>query len=77
MGFRFRRRILIFPGFWLNASKSGISASVGRPGHTVNPNRKGAPTTVGLPGSGLSYSTERQPLSSTEQPGSGSAPTGS
>ena len=29
MGFRFRKRIRIIPGLWLNASKSGISASVG------------------------------------------------
>jgi len=29
MGFRFRKRIRIVPGLWLNASKSGISASIG------------------------------------------------
>jgi hypothetical protein len=28
MGFRFRKRIRIIPGLWLNASKSGISASI-------------------------------------------------
>jgi hypothetical protein len=41
MGFRFRKRIKLFPGLWLNASKSGISASVGGHGATLNLNRKG------------------------------------
>jgi len=41
MGFRFRKRIRIVPGLWLNASKSGISASIGGHGATLNVNRKG------------------------------------
>jgi len=41
MGFRFRKRIRIVPGLWLNASKSGISASIGGHGATLNVNRNG------------------------------------
>jgi hypothetical protein len=41
MGFRFRKRIRIIPGLWLNASKSGISASIGGHGGTLNVNRNG------------------------------------
>ena len=50
MGFRFRRRIKLVPGFWLNLSRSGVSASIGRHGATVNLNRKGAQGTASLPG---------------------------
>ena len=52
MGFRFQRRIKLFPGFYLNLSKSGVSASAGVKGFTVN--SRGM-TTVGIPGTGLSY----------------------
>ena len=62
MGFRFRRRIRLFPGITLNLSKNGLSSiSLGRPGATVNVpiNRTGKTRgTVGLPGTGLSYSGE-------------------
>jgi Protein of unknown function (DUF4236) len=36
MGFRFRRSFKIAPGFRLNLSKSGVSASVGRRGLWVH-----------------------------------------
>ena len=52
MAFRFQRRLKLFPGFWLNFSKSGVSASAGVPGFTVN--SRGT-TTTSLPGTGLSY----------------------
>lgn len=55
MGFRFWRRIKIFPGVWLNISKSGISFSFGVPGAKYTVGRKGHRATVGLPGTGLSY----------------------
>lgn len=58
MGFRFGKSIKLFPGVRLNLSKSGISASVGRPGATVNIGRRGVRATTGIPGSGLSYSTD-------------------
>lgn len=55
MGFRFRRRIKLFPGIRLNVSKSGLSTSVGEPGATINLRGDNVRTTVGVPGSGLSY----------------------
>lgn len=52
MGFRFQRRLKLFPGFHLNFSKSGVSASAGFPGFTVN--SRGT-TTASIPGTGISY----------------------
>jgi hypothetical protein len=59
MGFRFRRSLSIFPGFKINLSKSGVSATLGVPGANVNLNKDGLRGTVGVPGSGLSYQTSR------------------
>src|SRR6266446_3002820 len=59
MGFRFRKRIKLFPGLWLNASKSGISASIGGKGATMNISKKGVRESVGLPGTGISYESKR------------------
>ncbi|MEP7181174.1 MAG: DUF4236 domain-containing protein [Betaproteobacteria bacterium] len=56
MGFRFRRRFSLLPGFRVNLSKSGISTSIGEPGATVNLRGDQVRTTVGIPGSGVSYS---------------------
>ena len=56
MGFRFRKRVKILPGLWLNLSKSGVSTSIGGKGLTVNLKNGKTKTTVGLPGTGLSYS---------------------
>ena len=57
MSFRFRRRIRILPGLWLNASKSGLSTSVGKRGANVTVGHGQTRTTVGAPGTGLSYTT--------------------
>ena len=63
MGLRFQRRIKIFPGVYINLSKSGISASVGGKGATINMGSTGRRmVTLGVPGTGLSY---RVPLSGT------------
>ena len=58
MGFRFRRSVKLFPGLRLNASKSGLSMSVGTRGawYTVGPKGRRR-VTVGLPGTGISYTT--------------------
>ena len=62
MGLRFRRRVRIFPGVWLNLSKSGVSTSIGVKGLTANLGHGKTKTTVGLPGTGLSYNeTTAQP----------------
>jgi len=58
MSVRFQRRIRIFPGVYINLSKSGVSASVGGKGATVNVGSTGRRmVTVGIPGTGLSYRT--------------------
>lgn len=63
MGLRFQKRIKIFPGVYINLSKSGVSASVGGHGATVNVGADGRRMiTLGIPGTGLSY---RVPLSGT------------
>src|ERR1700676_3805926 len=50
MGFRFRKRLRIFPGLWLNLSKKGGSLSVGGRGATVNGSPKGHQETWGCTG---------------------------
>jgi hypothetical protein len=61
MALRFQKRIRIFPGLWLNLSKTGISFSVGGNGATMNVGTRSRTFTVGIPGTGLSY---RVPLTS-------------
>jgi hypothetical protein len=41
MYLRFRRRIRLFPGLWLNLSENGISLSFGVRGATVNLSKEG------------------------------------
>jgi uncharacterized protein DUF4236 len=60
MGFRFRKRLRIFPGLWVNVSKSGGSLSIGGHGFTANLGPKGHQETLSLPGSGISYRTTRR-----------------
>ena len=55
MGLRFSRSLKLAHGLRLNLSKSGVSATVGRPGATVNIGRRGVEGSAGLPGTGLSY----------------------
>lgn len=57
MGFRFQKRVRIFPGVTLNFSKSGVSTSFGGRGARVTLGHGKTRATVGLPGSGLSYTT--------------------
>ena len=61
MGFRFHRRLRLFPGVRLNFSKSGISTSIGRRGAWLTLGKRGSRVTVGLPGSGLSYTSTQAP----------------
>ena len=64
MGFRFQRRIRLFPGLRVNVSKGGVSASVGRRGAWLTLGRGKVRTTVGLPGTGISYTTTSKTASS-------------
>lgn len=60
MGLRFRKRVKIFPGVWLNLTQKGISSvSIGKPGTTVNINENGVKGTLNIPGTGISYQTSR------------------
>ena len=70
MGLRFRKRIKIAPGVYINLSKSGISTTLGKSGASVNISKKGTRGTVGLPGTGLSYSSQlsKSATSRTRQP---------
>ena len=53
--FRFRKVVSLGKFFKINISKTGVSASVGRPGATLNVKKDRVDGTVGLPGTGLSY----------------------
>lgn len=53
MGWRFRKRIKIFPGFHINISKRGISANVGVRGANVTFGPDGTYVNTGFPGTGL------------------------
>ncbi|MDL2185695.1 DUF4236 domain-containing protein [Pseudomonas sp. ChxA] len=58
MGLRYRKRIKIANGLWLNLSGSGVSLSMGGAGATINlSSRRGATATFGIPGTGFSYRT--------------------
>jgi hypothetical protein len=59
MGFRFYRRVRLFPGLRVNLSKSGASLSVGRRGSWLTFGGKRKPSvTLGLPGTGLRYTQQ-------------------
>jgi hypothetical protein len=71
MAFRFRKRIQLLPGLWLNLGKNAISTSVGGDGVTVNYGKRGTRTTLSVPGTGLSYSSRQRLLF---EPSSNDAP---
>jgi hypothetical protein len=54
MSWRFRKRVKIIPGIYLNFSKKGISTTIGPRGLSVNIGTKGTHLNAGIPGSGLS-----------------------
>lgn len=55
--FRFWRKLKIFPGIYLNLSKSGISFSFGVRGAKYTIGNKTKRHTVGIPGTGISYTS--------------------
>jgi hypothetical protein len=56
MSFRFRKRIKIVPGLYVNLGKRGASMSVGVKGATVNfGSKRGIHLTTSIPGTGISY----------------------
>ncbi len=50
---RFRKRLKVFPGFYLNLSKSGISSTLGVNGASINFSKKGTYLNTGIPGTGI------------------------
>jgi hypothetical protein len=59
MGFRFRKRIRLAKGIYINLSKKGGSLSVGGRGATMNVSKRGVRDTFSAPGTGISYQTKR------------------
>lgn len=57
MPIRFRRRLRLAPGVYINFSKSGLSATIGKRGASLTLNSQGLYGNVGIPGTGLSYRT--------------------
>ena len=55
MGFRFFRRIKIFPGMHFNLGKRGASVSFGPRGAKMTIGRTGIKSSVGVPGTGFRY----------------------
>lgn len=55
---RFRRKAKLFPGVYLNFSKSGISTTFGVRGASINIGSKGTFLNTGIPGTGL-YNRQR------------------
>ena len=55
MGFRFQRRLKLFPGVRLNFSRGGISTTIGVRGASVTLGGRGAYVNLGIPGTGLSF----------------------
>lgn len=50
---RFRKRVKVFPGFYLNFSGAGVSSTIGVKGASINFSKKGAYLNTGIPGTGL------------------------
>lgn len=50
---RFRRRVKVFPGFYLNFSNSAVSSTLGVKGASINFSKKGTYLNTGIPGTGL------------------------
>lgn len=50
---KFRRRAKLFPGVYLNFSRSGISTTIGVPGASINFNKYGTYLNTGIPGTGF------------------------
>ena len=57
MGFRFYRRVRLFPGVSVNVSRAGPSLSVGVRGAHLTVGRRGVTRTVGIPGTGIFYTS--------------------
>ena len=64
MGLRYRKRVKIAPGIYINISKSGLSTTIGSRGASVNVGKNGTYINAGIPGTGL---YERQRIDNTSK----------
>lgn len=53
MGWRYRKRIKVAPGLYINVGKSGVSTTIGGKGASVNIGRNGTYVNTGIPGTGI------------------------
>ena len=53
MAWRYRKRLKIIPGVYLNLSKSGVSTTIGGRGMSVTYGSKGTYANIGIPGTGI------------------------
>jgi hypothetical protein len=65
---RFRKRVKIFPGFSLNFSGSGVSATLGPKGANINFSKRGSYFNGSIPGTGLYDRIKIGPGSSIKTP---------
>lgn len=65
MALRYRKRIKIAPGIYINISKNGISTTIGPRGASVNFGKNGTYVNAGIPGTGL---YERQRIDKGSKP---------
>jgi hypothetical protein len=72
MTIRFFRRVTLLPGLRVNASRSGLSFSIGTRGAWLTVGPRGRRVTVGIPGTGI-YWTEQIPPSAPPHAGHQSA----
>ena len=63
MSLRFRRRIKILPGIYINLGKNGISTSIGPRDANVNIGKNGVYLNTGIPGTGI---TNREKLTTVD-----------
>lgn len=61
---RFRRRAKLFPGVYLNFSKTGISTTIGFRGASINIEKQGTYLNTGIPGTGI---YDRQKIGDSKQ----------
>src|ERR1035437_8335887 len=54
MSLRFRNRLKILPGIYLNLGKNGISTTIGPRGANINFGKNGVYLNTGIPGTGIS-----------------------
>ncbi len=54
MSLRFRRRLKILPGIYLNLGRNGISTTIGPRGANLNIGKQGVYLNTGIPGTGIS-----------------------